>query len=483
MANWLDKALGRKSSTTSVAVVPFDVRCECGARLTGVRTERAKRAICPQCGEAHFILPVNQYPESERKYFATQTAVPDINESPRQTTPARETHPADVYAIDADDPVPPDGDVDPDIAFDLDRNDDAKPRTPVDAVDDGEDDSDDLLDFLDEPLESERRRTQPRRNSGDGLSEAESPAQAKQTKTRRPAKTEARKSRSADTPTGMIELTPETTEWSDTRRRIVFVTVGIVVLAVGMAWYAIRNQAVDHAEIRLTAARDDGLTALENGHFAEARRQLQIALDALDIIGADEDEATSVRRMWLEADAATRLLDGSLIDVVEATRDGDSLSAEEWQKQFDARFGGRWILLDVSPIETVRCTVRSDAGEEETAETGLLYPWIVDDKPIHVAGIEKLLGAGRTRVLLAGRLAGSEFDDESQSWLVRLDPQESFLWTRFSMLVQLGFAAEDDEALRQFVRDQRAAEGDSAGVAETPSISTETPVENQETET
>ena len=64
MSNWLDKALGRKDST--IQSVPFELNCECGTRLSGLRQERAKRMLCPQCGDSHFVLGLNQYPVASR---------------------------------------------------------------------------------------------------------------------------------------------------------------------------------------------------------------------------------------------------------------------------------------------------------------------------------------------------------------------------------------------------------------------------------
>ena len=67
MGNWLDKARGRTSSTAHIE--PFELVCGCGTRLSGIRQERAKRVICPQCGDAHFVLAANPYPISQRVFF------------------------------------------------------------------------------------------------------------------------------------------------------------------------------------------------------------------------------------------------------------------------------------------------------------------------------------------------------------------------------------------------------------------------------
>jgi hypothetical protein len=82
MGNWLDKARGRGDSTAQAE--PFELVCECGTRLSGIRQGRAKRVICPQCGDAHFILPTNPYPESQRTFFSSDEtqAPPETKDEP-----------------------------------------------------------------------------------------------------------------------------------------------------------------------------------------------------------------------------------------------------------------------------------------------------------------------------------------------------------------------------------------------------------------
>ncbi|MBI1310309.1 hypothetical protein GC176_03300 [bacterium] len=488
MANWLDKALGRKTTTTSVAIVPFDVRCECGARLTGVRAERARRAICAQCGEAHFILPVNQYPESKRTFFSHEAtadkAVEVSADEPSSASPASEVPPADVYALnsaDLDEQAAIDDEVD--LGLDFDDAEDGAPGSNDESWIE-EDDSDDMLDFLDEPVDPPKRRRKPRRDSLDEIPDgAPVPERSEEAEpSRRPSKADQKRSRSKAPPSGMIELTRESGGWGESRRRVVLVVSGILLLAVATIWWAIRSQTVDHAEARLVEATDNGQTALEKGDFVDARLQLQTALDALDVIGADAERIAPVRQMWLEADVASRLLDGSLIDIVEATQEARDVKRVEWQKQFDVLFADRWLLLDVSPVETVRCAVRSKDDEKESVETRLLFPWIVDDKPVQIAGVESLISGGRSRVVLAGQLVGSEFDDNAQAWVVRVDPKTSFLWTRFSTLVQLGFAEEEDAALRQLLKDQGSQASDSTTIVAAGPTPDEPQAAGQETQ-
>lgn len=458
MANWLDKALGRKDSATSIEVVPFEMRCECGSRLTGTRADRATRAICAQCGEAHFILPVNQYPESERTYFAQQEAndaSPDKGRAPRTKQAERHLPPVDAYQIKSDDLSASTADVDDDYEFlDDPPAEDEVSESPASVA------PDDPLDFLEEPPEP-RTRSRKRRDSlyETPQSDQQIPVEEKKSAndSARPEKSRRSggKSRSANIPSGMIEIRRPDTDGGETRKRLLFVVAGVFVLVAGMAIWAIRRQAVDHAEAQLTTATDAGLDAFEVGNFAEARRQLQIALEALDTVGADEEQIAPIRRRWLEAEFATHLLDGTLIDIAEATRDGESLDREDWEKQFDVRFAGRWLLLDLSPVDLKQCAVKDADGEVQATETRLVYPWPVDNKPVQIAGVDSLVTGDRQRVVLAGRLANAEFDSDGQAWVVRLDPDDSFLWTDFSVLVQLGFVAGEDDDLRDVLRAQQ----------------------------
>jgi hypothetical protein len=460
MANWLDKALGRKDGMTSVEVVPFEIRCECGARVTGMRADRAKRAICAQCGEAHFILPINQYPESERSYFGQQETKDDSSDGGQATRNRRaeqSSSSADAYVLEAEDLSA--AVTDDDYEYLDDGPVEVEP--PESSANDA---PDDLLDFLNEPPEPQTR-SRKRRNS---LYEAPVSDQQNPAGDDEPPKSAARpeksrrtggKSRSGKVPTGMIEVRRSNSDGGETRKRVIFVVAGIFVLVAGMAIWAIRSQSVDHAEARLTAAQDAGLDAFEVGDFPEAHRQLQIALEALDIVGADEEQIAPIRRRWLEAEFATRLLDGTLIDIAEATRDAESLDREEWEKQFDVRFAGRWLLLDLSPVERKQCSVKDADGEVQSTETRLVYPWTVDDKAVQIAGVESLVTGDRQRIVLAGRLAGSEFDSDAKAWVVRLDPDDSFLWTDFSVLVQLGFVVGEDDGLRDVLRAQQSGGG------------------------
>ena len=45
--------------------VPFELTCECGETIRGVRRTRGIQKQCDQCGEALFVLPMNVYPATK----------------------------------------------------------------------------------------------------------------------------------------------------------------------------------------------------------------------------------------------------------------------------------------------------------------------------------------------------------------------------------------------------------------------------------
>lgn len=62
MSNWFSKTKRRKKNAVRKAPQPFDLECCCGEFIEVLRRERFQRVLCQQCGESHFILPLDCYP-------------------------------------------------------------------------------------------------------------------------------------------------------------------------------------------------------------------------------------------------------------------------------------------------------------------------------------------------------------------------------------------------------------------------------------
>ncbi len=292
MANWLDKALGRRSATI-YKPVPFVRPCPCGTKLSGVRQERARRLICADCGEPHFILPVNLYPESERIHF--------------QPLEVGEFEPSSEYE------QPAEFDVDPEL--DLDSVDDGKEEESRESLmppppDLGEALLDDWKDDHEEVPDSE-------------------PSQA-------------------------IVIPSRQEERAGQRQKLLLVGTAFFVLVGAMIVWGAWDGWKEAAEIRLQMARDAGLVALELGDFVTARREFAEALDALQTLGVTGERYTSLHDLWMESEAAVGLTSRSLQDLVEsANRTLSTGSIEDWDSEFHAIFEDQWILIDQSPSQIV----------------------------------------------------------------------------------------------------------------------------------
>jgi hypothetical protein len=84
MARWFAKASVGKKPETAEPVV-FELECDCGAVVRGLRESTFRRGICTACQTAYFILPRDPYP----------TVVP---------TPTRSSRP--VQSVEAEDETP-----------------------------------------------------------------------------------------------------------------------------------------------------------------------------------------------------------------------------------------------------------------------------------------------------------------------------------------------------------------------------------------
>ncbi|MCH2212600.1 MAG: hypothetical protein MK110_14950 [Fuerstiella sp.] len=60
------RARARLRGTAAAEIpVPFDVSCECGGRVTGIRTSSWQQTSCPSCHTSCFLLPANVYPSTD----------------------------------------------------------------------------------------------------------------------------------------------------------------------------------------------------------------------------------------------------------------------------------------------------------------------------------------------------------------------------------------------------------------------------------
>ena len=291
MASWLDKAMGRESDEPQREQVPFEFDCDCGSRLNGLRQVRAKRVICPTCGVAQFVLPINQYPVSTRKFFVDEEPAP-IAQRPKKAA------------------------VDPDVRLDDDDDDDA----PQDAA------SDERASEQDDMIEAAFHSQERRERQGESP-ESRSPS-------RRPTRVRL----------DAIEV--QQIERPASRAKV-FLLVGVLgMLVLLMAGWLIRSSRRETAELRFKTASDAGLSAFDNGDFGKAAIELGDAMRAAQVLGLSAETTANVGRKQQHADALVRLTELSLFELVD---DAERKSADE----FLLVHRDRWVFAHAPVVSRV----------------------------------------------------------------------------------------------------------------------------------
>lgn len=463
MANWLDKARGRETSKRGST--PFQLHCECGMRISGVRSERAKRQVCSECGAAHFILPENQYPETERSHFQASTRNEASSpgepapEKPRSRKPGNihtdqtEAMEADLYGKSQTDEATyslrdlAQGDIaDGDEAESRRREGNGKKKSRKKP----KAEPDDIYEYDDEDLvydaeeEHDDIEADLHGNSGESTVIAgvdEDGWQRAPLKRKRSEPSEEKKSSG-------IALPPAK------KKRFLPLLVAFGVIAAGMIYWVVSSQARENAEIQLKESMDVAEREFFDGNFSQAYQALLKADEALQILDVTDDRAKTVREMKRQADAATHLLDGSVMELVETAAETLHESGEsQWKEDFSVNFEGRWFVMQLAVPDSV------------TERSRLNYDWIVDGRPIQLDGLGTVATwavkkGGLKEILCAGRLQRCRRDKEAGNiWVVEFDPHSAFLWTDETSLIRQSMIPVFDDsiaaAMRKIVKKQR----------------------------
>ena len=403
-----------------VQSVPFAMTCPCGLRTDGLRQERAKRVICAQCGTAHFILPANPYPTSERTYFQTNSQVGGTNDTPK-TKPR-----IDPSSAKIDRAASTESSTDLDAPF-IDGDDEAT-EPEMDLVeaawstggdqtsydDDLEDDDDYELADSDAEIELDYQPVRPKRrpkrassSSGAARKNAEVSAKsAVRSETTRPTR---------------LELPSANDERRRQRLRIIAITGLIIVVAGAAITWTVRSRKLERAEVAMREGRDIGKAALKVRDFVTAREKLGEAVEAMELLGIEEQTKAETRHLWLQAEAGFGLLDS--IDVVEIAMAAEEASAaskagdkdadnSDWQRQFRVQYFDRWLCIQLEPAEIV-------AGDDDMGQR-IVFPAL---PAIHLVGVDSVLAEQTAgRLWFAGPLKSCQRDPLNDSvWLIGFD--------------------------------------------------------------
>lgn len=444
MASWLDKARGKTPSADSV---PFTRKCECGFLIKGVRAERAKRQVCSDCGAAHFILPVNQYPETERSLFEAGQDEEAELAVPQTGTPSSGDERKDATAeIESD----REGETDSTFSrrkFSADRKssrqahggrsaEKKKSRKKRRA------EPEDIYEYDDEEFDDIEEDLHGGSSQSKVIAGVDEDGWQRGSKKRKRLKPKTEKTVSGPIPA------------REKNKPFLPIFSAFVVIAAGMIIWLLSSRARENAEIELKESMDVAEQEFFEGNYPQAYQALIKADEALQILGITDDRAKTVREMKRQAEASTLLLDASVMELVEAAALTIRESGESrWQTDFSVNYEGRWLVMQLPVPSTVNERSR------------LNYDWIVDGRPILLEGLGTVATWAVTQgdlkeILCAARLKNCRREEKwGEVWIVEFDPNTAFLWTDETSLIRQNMIPVFDDsistAMRKIVKQQR----------------------------
>lgn len=397
----------------------YNVLCPLGHRVRGQRTEGYQALRCPACGEGVFVLPLSPLPEP--------IAPARSNASPRRERERARAATASMAVEEGPVELRDPGEATVEMAED-------NRRADVEII--WDDEAGDAA----APTETSAAPASPAR---DKASKPRGRADATRTPRAEPRNAGRKPDRRA-TAEG------EGPEFAAPRRRrplnrpvVVFLVVGLLVVGTIAlrTWRDRRQQYPLLAEI----GRVEGIPALERGDFDKAYQLLAPAKTAVDALGGAVEGADEIRIAADEAAVFINLLPESLEELLDQAA---RTNPQTWASRFDDQYKGRGVILDsrirstpsstenryeldylVMPLGEAANFRGAGARPERTARIAL-------DDFVLVQLAEPKVG---DHVLFGARLASFEFDADSGSWLIRLQPKSGVFIQHHKALETLGW--------------------------------------------
>ncbi|WP_437205161.1 hypothetical protein [Planctomicrobium sp. SH664] len=414
MGGWISKAVNVFRRDVPEAPQPFEIPCECGQKHSGLRRARHQHLMCKSCGASLFVLPRDIYPPPHTPLRAASKAVlttrVDEAESVPDVTLLPETLLADDDALEHKSPP---------------RRDLPAPQlTRRQKL---------------RKLQAEKEKQQPVAVSppvGPPLSEVLA----------------ASFNRAAERMwLGFIGF------WTPLR------SIGFAACLVMAGTGVWMIHQVQLAQARETAKREAaaGLIEIEKKSWISARDHFEKAAVAYDKLSRQDVEALSARQYFYETRALNQLSSASLFEIITATPPSlDEQNLKDWNKNFQARFEGTWLIIDGTVQKT-----KPQRGEPAAKAFAMKFPW----SPVPSAGgvvvradfpiFAELIGdKPAARAIFAGELDSCQLNPETREWVVRLKPETGFLWTHPETYESLGFetaAGEPESSVQMQLKRQQ----------------------------
>lgn len=408
----LSKAKARLFGTaTKDIVVPFELPCDCGHRVTGIRRTTWQISTCSMCDARIYVLPVNVYPATKR----VRSEVLDGSVANRLGVIVRdlvvgESEPASDSRASAN----------PAAATSTAR------RTGLPSIPDTDSPQNDATQVADIPAKRSRRGNSPPLNSRAVALVAE-PILVEEPVVRVPRPSIAVITRRVFTPFRLLMLS------------------AVVLIAV-TGWWVVTQRRMDEARKTWRREMDTAEKALDEKDISTLGNSLAKAVAAGQILHRDDAEARRANSLLLQTKALQEFSSTDLISMLSgcATADG-RLDAAKAATAAES-LSGKWFVF-----ETV--LISSDNGLKAD------MPLIVDSVPVTIFVDSSVLQNAVTTMpqsplFFAASVKSCDVVDGGRGLQIRLDGNSCTLVTTEFHAAEFGFTSANTPGLEALLERQ-----------------------------
>jgi len=415
----LSKAKARLFGTaTKDIVVPFELPCDCGHRVTGIRRASWQIATCSACEARVYVLPVNVYPATKR----VRSEVLDGSVANRlgvivRDLVAGESEPAPDSRASSN----PKSVNQPAARTSARRN--GSPTTP--DADSRQDDSSDVSDV---PSKRSRKGSSQIRNAQAAALVAE-PILVEEPVVRVPRPSFAVIARRVFTPFRLLMLSA-------------------VVLIAATGWWVVTQRRMDEARKTWRREMDIADKALDGKDMSALSDSLAKAVAAGQILQRDDAEARRANSLWLQTKA---LQEFSATDLISALSGGMTADGEPDAAKAAAAaesIVGKWFAFE---------SLLVSAGNELQTDMSL----IIDTVPVTIIVDSPVLENAVTAMpqsplFFVASVKSCEVVDGGRALQIRLESSSCTLVTTEFHAAEFGFTSANTPGLEALLERQTA---------------------------
>lgn len=240
---------------------------------------------------------------------------------------------------------------------------------------------------------------------------------------------------------------------SETRRKLITpfrIVMAVTVVFVSLTvWWGLRVRALDQAARTAQTERKAADAALAAGDLDKAAGHYELACNALQVLGRNDDSAREACRLAQETKAGANLTLHPLLRIIEEAHGSLSAAKTEEEREYAEAhaldlYADKWIVMETRLI--------SAAGDNAGGRWVLDYPLMVGSTVVEIEADLPVFSALQLqsqpqRVLFAAQLAKCRLlKDPKPRLVISFDPESAFLWTNSETLQKIGLLVGDQEA-------------------------------------